>query len=127
MSEEFVPRDGLLLVSIRESVKTRSIYDATRYAWPVSRRRIEEKVDLVLGCAEGIVQGVFVPSHWLNAAPGEASEKNFPGFKWTHKGQRWGFEGKEAHESIQKRYLGKRVPEGLKIGQIGFRYFEPAA
>jgi len=125
MSEEFVPRDRLLLVSISKTIKTLSVYDATRYAWPVDRRRAEE-VDYVLGCDRGIVKGVFVADRWLDASP-EATERNFPGFKATHKGRRWGFEGKEADETAQRKYLEKRVPNRLAIGQTGFRYFDDLA
>jgi hypothetical protein len=49
---------------------------------------------------------------------------NFPGFLATHLGRRWGFEGKEADEAIQRQYLEKLVPDNLKIGQRAFRYFD---
>jgi hypothetical protein len=120
--EEFVPGDRLLLVSIRQSIRFRSVYDATRYAWPVNRERAENRV--VLGCNEGIVEGVYMPTRWLDASPGQASQTNFPGFAWAHTGQRWGFKGSEADEAVKQRYLGKRVPKALKIGRKGFRYFD---
>jgi uncharacterized protein len=119
--EEFIPKHRLLLVSIRETIKSLEPYDATRYAWPVNLKRAE-KVDLVLGCSEGIVRGVYIPERWLSAAPGEESEKNFPGFKCTHKDQRWGFEGTKADKADRDRYLNKRIPRNLRITQRGFRY-----
>jgi hypothetical protein len=121
MSETFVPKDRLLLVSINKSIKHLPVYDATRYAWRVDRARVEN-VDLVLGCEKQIVKGVFVVSRWLDASPGDATKRNFPGLKATHEGQRWGFEGKEASEADQNNYLGKRVPETLRIGANGVRY-----
>jgi uncharacterized protein len=121
MSETFVLKDRLLLVSINNSIKHLPVYDATRYAWRVDRERVEN-VDMVLGCEKQIVKGVFVASRWLDASPGEATKKNFPGFKATHERQRWGFEGKEASEADQNKYLGKRVPETLRIGASGVRY-----
>jgi hypothetical protein len=120
-TEPFVPKDRLLLVSIRDTIKRLSVYDATRYAWPVNRERAEN-ADLVLGCVEGVVKGVFVASKWLDASPGEATGRNFPGLAATHKGRRWGFGGGPAYEASQRSYLGKRVPNNLAIGQIGFRY-----
>jgi hypothetical protein len=122
MSEAFVPKDRLLLVSINKSIKHLSVYDATRYAWHVDLTKVE-KVDLVLGCEKQVVKGVFIVSRWLDASPGEPTKRNFPGFKATHKGQAWGFEGGEAGEADQRNYRGKRVPETLRIGQNGLRYF----
>jgi len=117
----FVPKDRLLLVSIADTIKRLSVYDATRYAWPVNRQRAEN-ADLVLGCVEGVVKGVCVASKWLDASPDEATARNFPGLAATQKGRRWGFEGGPANEASQRSYLGKRVPNNLAIGQIGFRY-----
>ena len=55
-TEAFVPRDRLLLVSIAKTVgKTKSIYDAARFAWPVDVDRARN-VDLVLACVEGACQ-----------------------------------------------------------------------
>jgi hypothetical protein len=122
MSEVFVPKGRLLLVSINNSIKHLPVYDATRYAWRVDRARVEN-VDLVLGCEKQVVKGVFVVSKWLDASPGEPTKRNFPGLKATHKGQRWGFEGKEANETDQHDYLERRVPITLRIGANGLRYF----
>lgn len=99
------------------------MWNAARYAWPVNRERAEN-VDLVLACVGGIVQGVFVASRWLDASPGEATRRNFPGFVAGHKGAKLGFEGRAADKASQDRYLGKRVPDSLHIGQNGFRYFD---
>jgi hypothetical protein len=123
MSETFVPKDRLLLVSINKSIKRLPVYDATRYAWRVDRARVEN-VDLVLGCEKQIVKGVFVVSRWLDASPGDGTKRNFPGLEATHHGQRWGFEGREASETDQNHYLGKHVPDSLRIGANGVRYFE---
>ena len=120
--EPFVPRDRLLLVSIAETIgKTKSVYDAARFAWPVNVDRARN-VDLVLACMKGIVKGVFVPRHWM-----EATKKNFPDLVATHRDLRWGFEGVEADQSIRANYLEKRVPDNITIGQIGFRYFDDLA
>jgi hypothetical protein len=122
-ADTFVPRDRLLLVSIAKTWKKLGVYDAARYAWRLDRKRAE-KVDLVLACDLGIVKGVFIPSVWLDASPGEASRRNFPGFTWSHKGQRWGFVGNPADEESRKRYEDKKVPKNLAIGQSGIRYYD---
>jgi hypothetical protein len=58
-AEPFVPRDRLLLVSTAKTIgKTKSIYDAARFAWPLSVDRARN-VELVLACVEGIVNGVL--------------------------------------------------------------------
>jgi hypothetical protein len=122
-SGTFIPRDRLLLVSVAKTWKKLGVYDAARYAWRVDRRRVEN-VDLVLACVKGIVKGVFIPSAWLDASPGEASRRNFPGFTWTHHGQRWGFVGRPASDESRKRYEDKKVPDSLAIGQSGIRYHD---
>lgn len=119
--ERLVPRHRLLLVSIAKTIEKTSTYDATRFAWPVSRKRAEN-VELVLGCVKGMVQGVYVPHHWM-----EAPKENFPGLVATHKGRRWGFEGVEADDTSKANYLGKRVLDGLTVGQNGFKYLDDQA
>jgi hypothetical protein len=123
-TDPFVAGHRLLLVSINRTIEDRGVYDATRYAWRVSRKKAEE-IDLVLGCANGVVEGVYVPEIWLDASPGTATKNNFPGFIATHSTPRLGFEGRDADPAIKEIYLGKRVPENLAIGQAGFRYFFP--
>ncbi len=122
--EPFDPKHRLLLVSIAKTIGERgSVYDATRYAWRVSRERVE-KIDYVLGCVNGVVKGVFQVGEWLDASPGEPTMKNFPGMVARHRNQRWGFEGSEPDEAITRIYLEKRVPDHLEIGQNGFRYYD---
>lgn len=122
----FVAEDRLLLVSVAKTIEQNSVYDAARYAWPVNRHRVETSIDFVLACVGGVVKGVFVPTQWLDASPGEPTRTNFPGFIAAHKGRRLGFVGYEANEDALRRYLEKRVPQGLRIGQKGFRYSEEA-
>lgn len=118
----FVPRHRLLLFSIAKGLTMNPRpYDATRFAWRVNRPRAEN-VELALGCVNGIVKGVFVPQRWM-----EATKENFPSLVATHKGLRWGFEGVEADDATKANYLGKRVPDGLTIGQQGLRYSDDQA
>lgn len=122
MADPFIPKGRLLLVSITREITNRdSVYHATRFAWPVNRMRAES-VDFILGCVNGIVEDVFVASEWL-----DATKENFPHIKSGHTGPRLGFEGKRADEATRQHYIGKRVPDSLKIGQNGFRYFDGPA
>jgi hypothetical protein len=105
----FVPRHRIRLVSIAKGVEVaQSTYDAGRFAWPVNEKRAK-KIELVLGCVKGMVMGVYVPRHWM-----EATKENFPTIVATHKGLRWGFEGVEADEATAANYLGKRVPDSAR-------------
>lgn len=124
------PRDKLLLFSINRGFKERSDpYDAARYAWHVNLQRAGEAT-LILACEHGLVKGVYVADEWLPASPGKETEENFhdllkkyPLFKPAPTAHpKYGFRGREADESSQSHYLGKRVPENLTIGQGGFRY-----
>ena len=78
--ERFVPRHWLLLFSIAKGLtRNPKTYDATRFAWRVSKTRAES-VEVVLGCVGGIVKGVFLPNrHWM-----EATKENFPELVATH-------------------------------------------
>lgn len=76
------------------------------------------------------MKGVYVADEWLPASPGKEAEENFqellkkyPLFKPAPTAHpKHGFRGREADESNQSHYLGKRVPENLAIGQGGFLY-----
>ena len=119
MTEPFVPKGRLLLVSIAQEIKNRkNVYDATRFAWRVNRKRVES-VDLILGCINGVVEDVFVASEWL-----DATETNFPGIPAIRREGRFGFVGKSADRETRLRYVGKRVPDSLRIGQNPLRYFD---
>lgn len=119
---QFVPQHRILLVSIAKSVKVaKSTYDAARFAWPVSEKRVKQ-IELVLACVKGIVKGVYVPRLWM-----EATKENFPAIVATHTGLRWGFEGVEADEATAANYLDRRVPHALVIGRNGFRYCDSLA
>lgn len=103
---EFIPNHRLLLVSVNEGTKDRHlIYDAARYAWRLNRKKAQ-RVELVLACVHGIVKGVFIPTEWLDASPGEETRAHFsdlldanPRFVPRHNGHRLGFRGVEADEA----------------------------
>lgn len=96
-------RHKAVLISVNRSALERSLYEATRYAWKMSKRKAEE-AEVVLPTVQGLIVGAFVPEKWLDATP-----RNFPG----RDGEpgRIGFVGREAPREIVTLYKGKRVPD----------------
>jgi len=92
-----------ILININRSAADRSLYEATRYAWKISKTKAE-KAEFVLGVIQGLIVGAFIADRWL-----EATTENFPGHE-TVPG-RLGFVGQEAPPDIQKMYVGKRIPD----------------
>jgi hypothetical protein len=100
-------RHQLLLITINKSASERSIYDACRFAWRLSSRKIEE-VEYVLAVIQGLIVGVFKPLRWM-----EANTHNFPEFHVNRPG-RLGFVGEEAEESVRRLYMGTRIPNAYR-------------
>lgn len=50
-----------------------SLYDATRFAWKISRAKAKQ-ADVILATRRGLIVGAFVADDWL-----EATAANFPG------------------------------------------------
>jgi len=102
-AEEAKFKHNILMITINKTVTERSIYDATRFAWKLSKNKLE-KVDYVLAVIQGIIIGVFEPTEWK-----EARIENFPEFHEDIP-SRMGFVGIEADETIKGLYLRKRIP-----------------
>jgi hypothetical protein len=96
-------RHMALLISVNRSAAEMSLYEATRFAWKISKSKAKQ-VEVVLATIQGIIVGAFVVDEWL-----DASAKNFPGRDAVP--GRIGFVGREAPSEIQNLYLGKLVPE----------------
>lgn len=97
-------RHQALLISVnRSAVAESSLYEATRYAWKISRDRAR-KADVILATVQGMILGAFVADEWLDATPA-----NFPGREEAP--GRLGFVGREAPDDLQQLYVGKRVPD----------------
>lgn len=95
-----------LLISVNRTAEERSLYDATRYAWKLDKRRAKQ-AEVILATMKGLVVGAFIAHEWLEATaenfPGRAEGEGAPG--------RFGFIGEEAPAEIWKLYVGKRVPD----------------
>lgn len=108
-AEPAVFRHKALLISVNRSAVERSLYDATRYAWKISKAKAKQ-AEVVLATMHGLIVGAFIAHDWL-----EATAANFPGFPGcTEFGGvpgRLGFVGEEAPEDLKRLYVGKRVPD----------------
>lgn len=92
-----------ILIGINRTATETSLYDATRYAWKISRARAT-RAEVILPTVHGLIVGAFVADAWL-----DATSANFPG-KEDRPG-RLGFVGHEASPEIKHLYVGKRVPD----------------
>lgn len=92
-----------MLISVNRSAAELSLYDATRYAWKISRLNAKE-AEVVLATVQGLIVGAFVADVWL-----DATSANFPGR--ADAPGRLGFVGKQAPTEIQQLYVGMRVPD----------------
>ena len=92
-----------LLISVNRSAAETSLYEATRYAWKISRRKATQ-AEVILSTLQGLIVGAFVADAWL-----DATAENFPGREDAP--GRLGFVGREAPALLSELYVGKRVPD----------------
>lgn len=92
-----------LLISVNRTAAEVSLYEATRYAWKISKAKASQ-ADVILAILQGLIVGAFVANTWL-----EATAENFPGHEDVP--GRWGFVGEEAPDEIKRFYVRKRVPD----------------
>lgn len=105
-AEPAVFRHKALLISVNRSAAECSLYDATRYAWKIDKRKANQ-ADVILSTMQGVIVGAFIAHDWLEATatnfPGRAEGDGVPG--------RFGFVGEEAPAEMKTLYVGKRVPD----------------
>ena len=95
-----------VLISVNRSAAEASLYEATRYAWKVSLKKVQQ-AEVVLATLQGLIVGAFVADEWLPATPEHfPAREPVPG--------RFGFVGKEAPPAIWSQYVGKRVPDAYR-------------
>jgi hypothetical protein len=99
-------RHKALLISVNRSAAEASLYEATRYAWKISRSKAMQ-ADVILATVQGLIVGAFVADDWL-----EATAANFPGR--SDVAGRLGFVGREASDAIKSLYVNKRVPDEFR-------------
>jgi hypothetical protein len=96
--------DKVMMITINWTLQNRSIYNAVRFSWKVSRMRAEKAL-YVLAVFQGIVIDVFQVDHlgWR-----VASITHFPEFG-SDDVDRFAFSGDRADEAVLKRYCWKRI------------------
>jgi hypothetical protein len=92
-----------LLISVNRSAAETSLYEATRYAWKISRSKAKQ-AQVILATLQGLIVGAFIADDWL-----AATAANFPGREDMP--GRLGFIGREASTEIKLLYVDKRVPD----------------
>jgi hypothetical protein len=108
-------RHKALLLSVRLNGPKMSLYEATHYAWRLSKSRAEQ-CEVVLAVIQGLIVGAFKADEWL-----EATSEIFRGHE-DLPGRRIGFKGKEAPSKLSKQYVGKRVPDEFAFHGSPIRY-----
>ena len=106
-AEPAVFQHRVLLISInRSAAEGSSVYEATRYAWKISKSKAEQ-AEVILATVQGLIVGAFVADDWL-----DATAANFPGRE--NAPGRFGFVGRDAPADIQGLYVHKRVPDDYR-------------
>jgi len=102
-AEPAVFQHRALLISVNRSASETSLYEATRYAWKISKSKAKQ-AEVILATRQGLIVGAFIAHEWL-----VATAVNFPGREDVR--GRLGFVGQEAPVDIKNLYIGKRVPD----------------
>lgn len=97
-----------LLININRTAAERSTYEATRFAWKISRKRAKE-AEVILATFRGMIVDAFVADEWL-----DATLEHFPGRADATSPGRLGFVGRQAPPEIRALYVGKRVPDSFR-------------
>lgn len=66
-------RHKAILISVNRSAAETSLYEATRYAWKISRKKAMQ-AEVILATQRGLIVGAFVVEDWLSA-----TAQDFPG------------------------------------------------
>ena len=61
-------RHKAILISVNRSAAETSLYEATRYAWKISRRKAMQ-AEVILATLRGLIVDAFVAEDWLPATP----------------------------------------------------------
>lgn len=96
-------RHNAILISVNRSAAETSLYEATRYAWKISRKKAMQ-AEVILATQRGLIVAAFVAEDWL-----PATAQDFPGHEDAP--GRLASIGREAPAEMRDQYVGKRVPD----------------
>jgi hypothetical protein len=96
-------RHKALLINVNRTSAETTLYEATQYAWKISKSKASQ-AEVILPIFRGLIVGAFVAEKWL-----DATATNFPGREDSP--GRLGFVGQKASAKFKKLYVGKRVPD----------------
>jgi len=105
-AEPAVFKHKAILITVNRSASETSLYEATRFAWKISKTRARE-AEIVLSIVHGMIVGAFIADDWM-----DATVENFPGR--YNRPKRAGFAGREAPDEMKSFYIGKRVPDEFR-------------
>lgn len=105
-AEDAIFQHRALLITVNRTATKQDLYEATRFAWKMSKEKAEQ-AEVILAVQQGLIKGAFVADRWL-----QATSENFPGRSDIP--GRIGFIGKDADLEVKKLYLNKGVPESFR-------------
>ena len=102
-------REPSILIRInklyRYGMSDAELYDATRSAWKVGRRR-REQAKFTFAVFEGVVREVYSITQWL---PGGSTYNVRWKGRATERKDRWEFVGTIANSAVRDRYINRYV------------------
>ena len=105
-AETAVFEHKVIMIKVNRSALENDLYEATRYAWRLSKAKAK-KADYILSVQMGLIVGAFVAMDWI-----EATSENFP--RKEPFVDRWAFVGHEAPTKIKKLYVGKVIHDDYR-------------
>lgn len=114
----------VMMIKINNTYGKMDTWDATRFAWTVNPN-VAMCADVVVGVANGIIRGVYIPEGWVKSIMEEEPEL-YAYHNLTQKDHknRKVLVGHPAPAELQERLLNKQIPAeySMKGTQISFRY-----
>jgi hypothetical protein len=109
--------DGCIIININKTYKrgsgTDDIYEATKEAWVIAKKRLGE-IKYVLSEYKGLIVEVFKVKEWYPVkVPYTAGSK-----KTLRKRIRYGFKKAQPPQKIREKYLNKSIAHHKRRGQV---------
>lgn len=115
MPEAVQVTDPVVLIRInrlyRPDLTDDELYDATRSAWKVGKRR--DRAEYALAVYKGVIQEVYAIESWHRGGTTAFTTAIHTNPRYEG---RWEFTGSKAPEPIRSRYLGRSVADYFPRG-----------